>query len=91
MNNNKLLGGGIAGFVITALCCVTPALVLLLGAVGLSALTGHLDYVLFPALVLFAGIIAFAIYRRSHAQACCIPETGDGVEVRSRPPLGPQD
>jgi hypothetical protein len=86
MKNNTMLGVGIAGFVIAALCCATPALVLLLGAVGLSALTGHLDYILLPALALFVGVIAFAIYRRRRAQACCNPEIADGVKVHSRLP-----
>jgi mercuric ion transport protein len=91
MKNNTMLGVGIAGFVIAALCCATPALVLLLGAVGFSALTGHLDYVLLPALVLFAGVIAFAMYRRRGAQACCAPEIGDGPGARPHLPLASQD
>ena len=55
---------GIIGAVVAALCCFTPILVVLLGAVGLSALTGHLDVVLVPALVFFGGLIAYAVYRR---------------------------
>jgi hypothetical protein len=35
---------------LVALCCFTPILVILLGVVGLSALTWYLDYVLLPAL-----------------------------------------
>ena len=46
-----LLRIGIIGTVLAALCCFTPILVVLLGAVGLAALTGYLDYVLFPALL----------------------------------------
>ena len=42
----------------------TPILVLLLGAVGLSALVGWLDVVLLPALALFLGITAYALWRR---------------------------
>lgn len=35
---------GAIGTVLVALRCFTPILVILLGAVGLSALTGYLDY-----------------------------------------------
>lgn len=55
---------GIVGIVIAALCCFTPVLVLLLGVVGLSAVTGYLDYVLLPALIFFVGLTAYAIWRK---------------------------
>jgi mercuric ion transport protein len=42
-------------------------LVVLLGAVGLSAAIGWLDYVLLPTLVLFLGLTAFALWRRRSA------------------------
>ena len=69
MNDRKLLGTGIAGTVIAALCCFTPVLVVLLGAVGLSAALGWLDYVLFPALAFFIGLTVYAVYRRQKRQA----------------------
>ncbi|GAB3680803.1 MerF mercury ion transport protein [Salinisphaera shabanensis T35B1] len=62
--NNTLLGAGIVGTVIAALCCFTPVLVILFGVVGLSALVGYLDYVLLPALVFFLGLAVYAVYRR---------------------------
>jgi copper chaperone CopZ len=40
-----LLRVSIIGTTLVALCCFTPVLVILLGVVGLSALTGYLDYV----------------------------------------------
>jgi len=52
---------------VAALCCSTPLLVLLLGAVGLSALTGAIDYVAIPALVIFIGIIIYALWQRRSA------------------------
>jgi mercuric ion transport protein len=54
---------GIVGAVIAALCCFTPLLVVLSGAVGLSWLVGYLDYVLFPTLNVFAGITVYARWR----------------------------
>ena len=73
MGNNKtqqsakLLVTGIVGTVIAALCCFTPLLVIALGAVGLSAWLGWLDYVLLPALLLFLGLTVFALFRRRRA------------------------
>ncbi len=75
MNDQRLIRTGIIGAVIAAVCCATPVLVIGLGAIGLSAMTGYLDYVLLPALVLFVGLIGYGIYkRRENAAACC--ETG---------------
>ncbi len=56
MKNRTLFRTGIAGGVIAAICCFTPALVILLGVVGLSAWLAWLDYVLLPAMVLFLGL-----------------------------------
>jgi mercuric ion transport protein len=61
---DRLLRVGVVGTAITAVCCFTPALVILLGAVGLSALVGALDYVLLPALAMFAGVTGYALWRR---------------------------
>lgn len=68
MDNRKLLGVGIIGTAIAALCCFTPALVILVGLVGLSAIVGYLDFVLLPALVFFIGLTIYAIRRRQNAQ-----------------------
>ncbi|HHB82251.1 MAG TPA: mercury resistance system transport protein MerF [Devosia sp.] len=68
MNDRKLLLTGILGTVFAALCCFTPVLVILLGAVGLSALTGYLDYVLFPALGIFVLVTIYALWRRAKNQ-----------------------
>jgi len=65
-----LLRTGIIGTTIAALCCFTPVLVVLLGVVGLSALTGYLDYVLFPALLFFVLLTGYALYRRHQGQHC---------------------
>lgn len=70
-NSNTLLRVGIIGTVLVAVCCFTPLLVILLGLVGLSALTGFLDYVLLPALAIFIGVMLYAIGRKRSAKACC--------------------
>ncbi|HSU77808.1 MAG TPA: mercury resistance system transport protein MerF [Burkholderiales bacterium] len=58
----RLLRVGIVGAAIAALCCFTPVLVVLLGALGLATLSGYLDYVLFPALAFFIGLTIYAVY-----------------------------
>lgn len=65
---DKLLLTGVIGTVIAALCCFTPVLVILLGAVGLSALAGVLDYVLIPSLVFFVLLTIYALVRRVRSQ-----------------------
>lgn len=70
MANRKLLKIGVAGTAATAVCCFTPALVMLFGAVGLSAFVGYLDYALLPALILFLGLTMFALWKRK------IPKSG---------------
>ncbi len=64
MGDKKLLKVGIVGTITAALCCFTPVLVVLFGAVGLSALVGYLDYVLFPALGLFVLLSIYALWRK---------------------------
>ena len=62
---DKLVLTGLIGTVIAALCCFTPVLLVLLGAVGLSALTGILDYVLIPALLFFVLLTIYALVRKN--------------------------
>lgn len=62
--DSLLLRMGVIGTVIVALCCFTPVLVVLLGVVGLSALTGWLDVVLLPALAVFVALAVYAVWRR---------------------------
>lgn len=64
MNDKKLFATGIVGTVVAALCCFTPALVVLFGAVGLAGLVGYLDYVLLPALAFFVVLTLYALWRR---------------------------
>ncbi|MCG7354492.1 mercury resistance system transport protein MerF [Roseomonas mucosa] len=71
MTNRSMLRLGIGGTAIAALCCATPFLALLLGAVGLSALVGWLDVVLLPAIALFLGITIWALIRRLGQKEGC--------------------
>jgi K+ transporter len=64
MKDRTLIGVGVIGAALAALCCFTPVLVVLAGIVGLSAITGYLDHVLLPALVFFVGLTIFAVVRQ---------------------------
>jgi len=63
-STRNLLKVGIVGTVVAALCCFTPVLVVLFGAVGLAAVVGYLDAVLFPALGIFILLTIYAVWRR---------------------------
>ena len=67
MADRSLLRTGIVGTLIVALCCFTPILVWLLAMVGLSALTGYLDFVLFPALGFFIALSVYAVWRKQRS------------------------
>ncbi len=63
--DKKLLRVGSSGATIAAICCFTPALVVLVGFAGLSAIVGWLDYGLFPILFASMGLVVYALYLRS--------------------------
>lgn len=60
MNDRKLFGLGAAGAVIAAICCFTPALVIVFSVVGLSAWLAWIDFVLWPLLAVSLAVAAFA-------------------------------
>lgn len=68
MSEKTLMKVGIIGTITAALCCFTPVLVVLFGVVGLSAVVGYLDYVLFPALGFFILLTLYAIWRKKAQQ-----------------------
>ncbi len=69
MNCKKVCGTGVAGSVVAAICCFTPALVLGLTAVGLSAWLKWADFVLFPALAFFLGLTVYGLLRLRRERA----------------------
>ncbi len=61
----RLVRLGIYGSIVAALCCFTPLLVVVLAGLGLSAVTGWLDYALFPMLFASLGVLAQALWLRA--------------------------
>jgi len=50
---------GIVGALASCRACLTPAAVVVLGAIGLGAWTGRLDAILLPVLVAFLALAAY--------------------------------
>ena len=63
---SQLLGFGVVGSVIAALCCFTPLLPVVLGALGLTGLLGvvYTDAVLMPILAGFLILTGYALWRQ---------------------------
>ncbi|HET8799879.1 MAG TPA: mercury resistance system transport protein MerF [Marinobacter sp.] len=81
-NPKTLLQVSVIGTILVALCCFTPMLVILLGTVGLAALTGYLDYVLLPALIFFVGLTVYAMWRKKQYDAHCKTSTDPSGSFR---------
>ena len=62
--NKKLVKFGVGGGIITAICCFTPVLVWIFGAIGLVAVVAYLDYVLFPLLAVFLVVVVIGLLRK---------------------------
>ena len=54
---------GLTGSIVTAICCFTPALSLMLGFLSLGALAGWIDYVLLPLLGIFMALTLIGYIR----------------------------
>ena len=69
MKDKSLLKTGVVDGAIAALCCFTPALVLLLSALGVTATAVWLDYVLIPSFLFFVGLTGYAFIRLRRSRA----------------------
>ncbi len=63
MRDRMLITTGTVGAVVAAVCCATPLLAVLFGAVGLTAWLTKADYVLIPALILCVGMVVLGLTR----------------------------
>jgi len=61
----NLIKIGVIGSVVAVLCCFTPVLVVLFGAVGLASIVAYLDYVLLPSLVFLIGLTVYTLVKRN--------------------------
>ena len=49
---------------LAAICCATPLLIVLFGAIGLTAWVAKADYVVIAMLILGVALIGFGLYGR---------------------------
>ncbi len=59
-----MLKTGLIGSAVAAICCFTPALVWLLGGLGLAAALAWVDLILLPALFFFLALTGVALWKR---------------------------
>jgi mercuric ion transport protein len=75
MKHKKTFVAGLIGSLVILICCATPILVVLLGAIGFGAITGYLDYILFPVLAVFLGLTFYSYAKftnaNSKSDSCC--------------------
>ncbi len=64
MNDRSLIATGVIGAALTAICCATPLLAVVLGGVGFTAWLAHADYVVMPVLFLGVALVGVGLYRR---------------------------
>lgn len=83
MSDRALIGTGGVGAAIAAICCVTPIPAIFLGAFGLSAWLSKADYVLFPTLFAFLGLLGVGLYRRRTAMQACCDANASGKATKS--------
>jgi mercuric ion transport protein len=85
MSSNKLIWTGVAGSAIAAICCFTPALVVVLGGIGLSAWLAWADKLVLPAVAAFIAIAALGLYRlrRGSGRVACGDGSDRGPENKS--------
>ena len=76
MVRDRLLITGIVGFVVSMLGCLTPVLVVMLAAMGVSGSMGWLDYLLLPAMAIFAALIVCAVIHNKRRHRVSIPSDG---------------
>jgi len=72
--NTKLVGTGVAGALLSMLCCFTPVLVIMLSALGLTAFVAKLDYVLVPVFIASIALVIFALVRRRRSCPAKTPQ-----------------
>jgi mercuric ion transport protein len=70
MNDRSLIATGGITAVLTAICCATPILAVLLEAIGLTAWIAKADYIVTAVLLLGVALVALGLYRR-HVSGTC--------------------
>ena len=75
MNDRSLIATGGVAAVLAAICCATPILAIVFGAIGLTAWIARADYVVLPVLLVGVALVGLGLYRRNAAATCANPNT----------------
>lgn len=62
MHDRTLVTTGVIGGLIAAICCATPLLAIMFGALGFTAWLATADYILMSALIVCVALIGFGLY-----------------------------
>jgi mercuric ion transport protein len=73
VNDRSLIATGGIAAVLATICCATPLLAIVLGAIGLTAWIAKADYVVMPVLLLGVALVGLGLYRRQVAASCAAP------------------
>lgn len=65
---SSMVKTGLIGSVITAICSFTPILVIIFGLFGLAVYVPLLDFVLFPLLASFIGMLIAGLFLRNRKE-----------------------
>ncbi|MGC1694771.1 MAG: mercury resistance system transport protein MerF [Pseudolabrys sp.] len=63
MRDRTLITTGVVGGLIAAICCATPLLAIVFGAIGFTAWLAKTDYIVMPALIICLALVGFGLYR----------------------------
>lgn len=63
MRDRTLIITGVVGGLIAAICCATPPLAIVLGAIGFTAWLADANYILMAALIICLAPVGFWLYR----------------------------
>ena len=63
MSDRTLMTTGVVGALLAVICCTTPLLSVVFGAIGLAGWLAKADYVVIPALLICLGLTGFGLYR----------------------------
>jgi mercuric ion transport protein len=75
MNDCSLIATGGVAAVLAAICCATPILAIVLGAIGLTAWIAKVDYVVMPVLLVGLAFVGVGLYRSNAAATCANTNT----------------
>jgi mercuric ion transport protein len=75
MTDRSLIATGGVATVLAVICCATPLLAVVLGAIGLTAWIAKADYVVLPVLIFGVALAGVGLYRRQFSTTCSAKET----------------